>query len=134
MRMYTIGTDILDHWHWLEPMLKPAMDRDLNPVHTTGHWLADILAGRSFVLVVEDLEEPQMVVILMPGKTILHLEAWAGDGSRKYLPAALARVQEIARGFNARQITTRIRPGGMKLLQKLGGYKVHSYYMNCEVV
>lgn len=134
MNIYTVGETILDEWHWLEPELVKAKGRSLDTRLTTGHWLVDILNKRAFVAVVKySSGELACVALVYVKPDTLHVEAWAGKGMKDWLPECLDKLQEWAKGFGVEHITSKSRPGAARVLQRVGGWKVHDYYMKAEV-
>ena len=133
MNVYSIGADILQHWHWVEPRLKRAIKRSLRGDLTTGHYLVSILNGEAFIGVVEDAGEVQTIVLFVPSKDTLHMEAWEGKNMGQWVEPALAVVDGWAKGLGCKYITSKSRPGAAKILQKVAGYQVHDYYMKKEV-
>jgi hypothetical protein len=128
----TVGQDILDQWSWIEPLLAKAQPNVLEQHFTTGHWLADILAGQAFIMVAGTDDDPdQSICLIYPKRSTIHLEAWAGK-NMDYMREGMNKVKEYAEGLGVDYITSRSRPGAAKVL-KAEGFKVHDYYMKFEV-
>jgi hypothetical protein len=125
----TFGATILDEWHWVEPLLSKACDHVLESQFTTGHWLADILAGKAYII---SDEENSVVLLLYPHRDTLHLEAWAGSGIEQWFDEGIRTIKEQAAEFGVQYITSRSRPGAAKVLQKVG-FQIQDYYMKYEV-
>ncbi len=134
MNIYTVGDDILAQWHWIEPELAKAKARSLNPRNTTGHYLVDILNKRAFVAVVRYPDDTLGAVwLIYVNPDTFHIEAWAGSGMKDWLPEALDKMHEWAKQAGVKHITSRSRKGAARVLERVGGWKVHDYYMVAEV-
>jgi len=134
MNIYAIRDNILDEWSWIEPELSKAKHRSLNPSHTTGHYLVDILNKRAFVAVVKYPDGSLGAVwLIYVNPDTFHIETWAGKGMRDWLPEALEKLMEWAKQAGVKHITSRSRKGVARVMERQAGWEVYDYYMKVEV-
>ena len=131
MNIYTIGDDIEAEWHWIEPFVKSAYDRNVDGCDPSGA-LKDIKGGRSLALVIEDQGEVLNVAVIDILPDCLHLRTTAGKKMAKWVDPMSDAIDAICKGLGLAYQSSLSRKGMLKYMLKRG-FKVHSYYLVREV-
>jgi len=131
MNIYTIGENILDEWHWVEPYVAKTIAGHPHgcPIES---YLEDIRSGHTLVLVVEEGDD-KSVTLLTRKPNALHVTASAGNGIDTWEAAGLQALDAIARGMGVAHITANIRKGWAKRLVRDHGWKEQTVFIVREV-
>ena len=112
MNIYTIGENILDEWHWVEPELALVLAD-----HPSGYPMSDYLKQiqdmQQLVLVIED-GDTRCVSLLAIHPESLHVVAAAGKGLDTWGHVAEQALTYIAKGLGVKYITSNARKGWAK--------------------
>ena len=130
MNIYTIGENITDEWHWVEPALARVLS-DQPSGYETLHYLEDIKAGRMLVLVIEQGDD-RCVSLLAQQPNALHVVSASGKGLETWSATAEAVLTEIATQMGVENITSHARKGWAKL-QTRNGWTEREVYITRAV-
>jgi hypothetical protein len=131
MKIYSIGEDAKEHWHWIRPYIVLATDKCVHGWPVAGH-LAAVLRGDAFFLVCEIDGEVMGVCKIDICPKALHVNTLAGKDLKKWIQPIFEAVVEIASKLGKEHITSQSRPGIGKML-KAEGCKVQFWSMHRSV-
>ena len=129
MNVYTIGEDIQEHWHWVQPYLSATIEG-----HPHGYpeqnYLDSIKDGHTLVLVIESDEGERMCVSLLTRKpNALHVTSAAGYGLEQWGSVAEQVLTEIATGMGVEFITSNARKGWAKIQTQHNGWEEREVFI-----
>jgi hypothetical protein len=131
MNVYTIGPTIRDEWHWVQPELDRVL-ADHPSGYESHHYLADIEAGHSLILVIES-PDGLCVSLLAEQPNALHVVSASGKGLAEWGGAAEQILTEIAQSMGVDNITSHARRGWAKLQTERNGWTEREVYITRAV-
>jgi len=131
VNVYTIGRDIDQHWHWVQPLLEEVFEGHQSG-YRPSHVLKDIKAGIVLVLVIED-GDAQVVALLEDQPDALHVTAAVGKGMDTWGGVAEQVLTHIAKQMGVSYITSTARKGWAKLQTEHNGWVEHGVYISRKV-
>jgi hypothetical protein len=127
VNVYTIGPNIRKEWHWVQPELERVL-ADHPSGYESHHYLADIEAGRSLILVIES-PDGLCVSLLAEQPNALHVVSASGKGLDTWGGVAEKVLTEMALYMGVENITSQARKGWAKLQTEHNGWQERGVYI-----
>jgi len=127
VKIYSIGENAKEHWHWIRPFIVSAIQRNVDG-YTAADALSAVLSGDSFFLVCEVDGDVVGVCKIDVQPDALHVHTLAGSNLRTWFAPMIIALEGIAKSIGKKHITSMSRPAIGQMLIDAGCTR-HSWFM-----